>query len=152
MKYSPSLMQKLGAVGLFSGVFLGLAAIGPLIILLFNIGVADPVTAGWPLASQVMLLALLATGAITTTFACGLFIHRNQTPALKVICRRSVIWALVGLGVVPLSLWLMEMIHEQLFPDVYWRWGSLIISMGALLLFGFLAGRWTMHVRQISLA
>ncbi|QNN21529.1 hypothetical protein HED60_04320 [Planctomycetales bacterium ZRK34] len=145
MKYSPLMWRKLGVIGLFCGVFLGLAAIGPLTVLVFNLGVADPVTRGLPLATALILMALIAAGIITVAYAVGMFTKGGTTvPEKRLMYKRSVCWAVVALAIAPVIIFVFEM-TAGLRGESDWlrRQGAAVLIV--LAVYGVIAGRRTMR-------
>jgi hypothetical protein len=95
---------RAAAICIFFAVFFFFSAIvGPGIVLLFDIAVADPVTAGWPLASALFVVAGISTAMVTAGYGLGVLrLDRRYVLDRRKLREAAGVFAVVALGGVPL--------------------------------------------------
>lgn len=124
---------RLLAVTVFSATYFVVAAVlGPVIVLVFDIGVTEPMSRGWPFASALFAIALIATITFAAAFAAGVFtpccharfqISRLRTLAIlsALVALAAPLIAVLGLVLVgPLfGTWAPPASIQQLFCLLY---------------------------------
>lgn len=141
--------RRLGSLGVFLGVYLLIAGLlGPTLVVVFDLGMVEPVTAGWPFASALFIIALMAALGFGASFAIGVF-----TPSRRAQYRRgrllilALISALIALAApfFPL-IGLMQLgpLAEWLVPElVLHPWMLLSVCVFTIEALGLTLGRLT---------